>query len=293
VRFAIPGLLLLAVVTLAVAVAARAAFSEMKADFRQRPAQIVRPTMGGLAGAVEVVLPTPAAEIHGWYVAPRNGALVVLAHGTGANRTQLSGEAEALIAGGYGVVAIDFPGYGASTGKPRWNEGERAALRAALDFAVGHGVDPHRIGVFAFSMGIMIAIQVAADDPRISALVLAGAFEDPDGPIASDFHKWGPLTQRPAIWAAHLSGMRVDGKRPLDLVAKLAPRPLLLIAGSDDQSVPLARTRALMAAAAEPKTLWTIEGAHHGDYRRVLGAEYDRRLVAFYDRALSGRAATW
>ena len=43
-----------------------------------------------------------------------------------------------------------------------------------------------------------------------------------------------------------------------------------------------------MAAAHQPKTLWTIEGAHHGDYGRYAGAEYDRRVVEFYDRALSG-----
>ena len=65
-------------------------------------------------------------------------------------------------------------------------------------------------------------------------------------------------------------------------------RPIFIIAGSDDDDVPPPSTRALMAAAHQPKTLWTIEGAHHGDYGRYAGAEYDRRVVEFYDRALSG-----
>ena len=216
------GLFLIA--AFALAIGGHAAIGELQADFRRRPVRMRKPSEGGLARAHDVEFPAGAAQIHAWYVPPRNGALVVLVHGTGGNRAQLSHEAEALIGAGYGVLPMDFPGNGESTGRPRWNEGERQALRGALDFAVHEGVDPKRIGVFAFSMGTMIAIQVAAGEPRISALVLAGPFDDPDRPIAHAFRKWGPLSQWPAIWAAHLAGLHVDGRRPTDLVATMTCR---------------------------------------------------------------------
>jgi hypothetical protein len=47
-----------------------------------------------------------------------------------------------------------------------------------------------------------------------------------------------------------------------------------------------------LAAASEPKDIWIVHGAGHGDYERVAAAEFSRRLVAFFDRALLGQEVT-
>jgi fermentation-respiration switch protein FrsA (DUF1100 family) len=70
------------------------------------------------------------------------------------------------------------------------------------------------------------------------------------------------------------------------MVPKIAPRALFFIVGDEDPTVPAEMSSRLYAAASEPKELWIIQGAGHGDYAQVAGAEYSRRLVAFFDRAL-------
>jgi fermentation-respiration switch protein FrsA (DUF1100 family) len=154
------------------------------------------------------------------------------------------------------------------------------------------GAGARQIGLFGFSNGGMIAVQEAAADPRVGALVLTGAFDDPDHTIAHEFGHWGPLSAWPAIWAAHLAGMHSAGRRPLDLIARVAPRPLLVVTGTADGEAPPACATALYTAAREPKTLWTIEGARHGDYQAVAGPAYGRRLVEFYDQAFHRAAAS-
>ena len=271
----------------ALAMAGRAAYGELRSDFY--PPHEPVPALGDrdLPGAQTIQFHTPLAEIRAWYLAPRNGAVIVLVHGTSSNRAHMLPEARILASAGYGLLLIDWPGSGESTGKTTWGSGERVALTAALDFIEKQpGVRPERIGVFAFSMGTLIAAQVAAVDDRVRALFLTGAFGDPDAALAYQFRQWGPLTAWPAVWAAHLAGMDLDGRRPRDVATLIAPRPIFIVAGSADDTVPPANARALYAAAHEPKTIWIVDGAHHGDYAAVAGWEYTERLVRFFDDSL-------
>jgi alpha-beta hydrolase superfamily lysophospholipase len=272
------------------AVAAHAAYLEIRSDFRPPRGRVAKPSDPELATLRDVVLAARGTAVRGWYQPSTNGAAVVLLHGTGEDRSQLVPEARILARAGYGVLLFDWPGHGESGGVTRWDGGERDALRAALDYlGQQRDVDPQRVGAYGFSMGSLIATQVAATDRRIAALVLAGSFADPDAPLAHQFRHWGILSEWPAIWAAHFEGMHLDGQRPRDLIAAFAPRPLLLVGGTRDDVVPPVNARALMDAAHEPKSLWIVEGAHHGDYVEVAGAEYATRLVAFFDRGLSAR----
>jgi pimeloyl-ACP methyl ester carboxylesterase len=271
----------------ALATCGRAAYSELRSDF-YAPRQAV-PSIGegNLPDASSIELHTPLADIRGWYLAPRNGAAVVLVHGTSGNRLGTLTEARILAHAGYGVLLFDWPGSGESTGKTAWGAGERAALRAALDFAEKQpGVLPGRIGVFGFSMGTLIAVQVAAVDTRVGALFVTGAFGDPDPPLAHQFQRWGPFSARGAVWGAHLGGMDLEGQRPKDIAHLIAPRPLFIVAGSDDDVIPPDNARALYDSALEPRTLWIVAGAHHGDYAEVGGSEYAERIISFFDRAL-------
>jgi pimeloyl-ACP methyl ester carboxylesterase len=280
----IAGLFLLLGSIGVIGVGVRAGLAEVRADFRPHGGRVVRPP--ALADFEDVQFPAAGALIRGWYAPSQNGALVILLHGTQAARVQLATEAAALSRAGYGVLMFDFPGHGASTGRVTWGAGERQALVAALDLAGRQRPLPRRIGVLAFSMGSMIAVQVAANDERISALVLTGPIDDPDTVIADDFDSLGPLTAMPAVWAAHAEGMNPDGQRPVDLISRIAPRPIMLITGAKDTDVKPGHARALFAAALQPKTFWTIDGAHHGDYYRVAGPVYTAGLIEFFDRTL-------
>jgi uncharacterized protein len=70
-----------------------------------------------------------------------------------------------------------------------------------------------------------------------------------------------------------------------DLVPKIAPRALLLIAAPNSgHGEDL--NRGYFKAAGEPKALWEIPESGHVGGLEARPAEYERRVVGFFDRAL-------
>jgi fermentation-respiration switch protein FrsA (DUF1100 family) len=66
---------------------------------------------------------------------------------------------------------------------------------------------------------------------------------------------------------------------PILAVARVAPRPLLLIQGTDDAIVDPEDSLLLYAAAGEPKSLWRLEGCGHVQARVIEPEEYQRRML--------------
>jgi pimeloyl-ACP methyl ester carboxylesterase len=225
--------------------------------------------------------------LHGWYVPSRNRAAIVLTHGTSGDRRGALPEAAVLASHGFGVLLYDFPGHGESEGEVHWDEGEAASVVAALDFLAARAdVSPDKLAVGGFSMGGLIAVRVAAHEPRVRALALVGTPPDLSELIRGEYRKWGKLAADPALLALTRHGMTLDRDRPIDVVAKVAPRELLIVGGADDQLVPKHVTEAMFAAARAPKELYFVPGASHGNYFEASPREYPARLVAFFSRAL-------
>jgi fermentation-respiration switch protein FrsA (DUF1100 family) len=80
--------------------------------------------------------------------------------------------------------------------------------------------------------------------------------------------------------------MDLPAMRPIDGIAAVSPRPLLLISGTRDTVVPAWMVRRLYDAAREPKELWIVPDAGHGGYARLAGVGYAERITTFFDRAL-------
>ncbi len=259
-------------------------------DFESGPAAEIskHPDETGIPGLAEVsFISRDGTHLAGWYVPSQNRAAVVLTHGTNVDRAWMLPETKILANGKFGVLAFDWPGNGGSQGEVHWGAGERAALAGAVDWLASRSdVDPQRIGGLGFSMGGYIMAQVAATDTQLRAVVLE-ATPTAFGEYERWAHKrWGLLSGLPAIWAARHSGMPLDEMRPRDVVASIAPRPLLIIGGDVDPIVPPFMTHALYESAREPKTLWMVPGAEHGSYVKVVPKEYRKRLVEFFSRTL-------
>jgi dipeptidyl aminopeptidase/acylaminoacyl peptidase len=257
------------------------------APYRNDPL-LDHPERTGIAGLGNVSFSgADGLRLAGWFVAPRNGATVILVHGTNADRASLLAETRILATGGFGALALDLPGNGASEGQVRWGPGECEAVRAAVGWAAARGdVDAQRIGGFGFSMGGYVLLQVAAGEPRLHALALAAT---PTGMLELarwEHRRWGLLSRGPAELALRESGMPLDEPRLRSLIAGIAPRPVLIFGGDADRTVPEAMTRELYAAAREPKTLWIVPGASHGNYTSAASGEYAARLIAFFSQAL-------
>jgi len=261
-----------------------------RSDFTRWPRSEVskHPDKAGIPGLREVIFSAPGQpRLAGWYVPSRNRAAVILVHGTSADRAGVMTETRILAAAGFGTLAIDLPGQGASEGHTLWGVKERQAISTAVDWLSERPeVDPTRIGAFGFSMGAYVLTQAAVLDERIRAVTLAASPTDVVEKTWVTSGRWGLLSQLPQYWALRASGMPLD-MLPKDVIGRIAPRAIFIVNGDLDSIVPPYMARQLAAAAAGGSTqLWMVAGAHHGDYSRVVPKEYGERLAGFFHGAL-------
>ena len=266
---------------LAIAVAYRCYRAERFCFFPTR-AEVFRPQ--GFDELGDVSFPNADGRpLRGWYVKSKNRAAVVLIHGSCSSRLSLLPEAELLAAAGFGVLLFDMPGHGESDGSVHWSAAERAAVKAAVHWlAEQSDVSRERIGALGFSMGGFVLAQTAPSEPAISAIAIAAAPPDASSHTRWEYRRWGPVGQWAAFTAARRAGLKHDEPQPIAVIAGIAPRPLLIIAGDHDNVVPDFMTRALHEAAKQPKELFIVRGAGHGDYISAAPVEYPARLVKFF-----------
>jgi alpha-beta hydrolase superfamily lysophospholipase len=281
-----------AVVALGFVAALRIAVSNYRgerSDFERSPAaQASRhPELTGIPDLHEISFAAPnEPSVAAWYAPSRNRAAIILVHGTGADRSSLLAETRILAAAGFGVLALDIPGQGASGGRTLWGVPERHAISAAVEWLSHRAeVDPQRIGGFGLSMGAYVLTQTAVSDKRIRAVVLVGCPNDVVEQNWVTSAKWGWLSQWPTYWALRASGMPLD-LLPKNIIGGISPRAVLIIGGTLDQVVPSYMARKLYDAAGSPKEIWIAPGANHTDYAVVLPQEYRNRLVGFFSRTL-------
>jgi uncharacterized protein len=269
----------------------RTALFEYQA-FHAPPVPPVRPADAGALGLVDAEFPAAnGLTIRGWYIPSRTGASVVIAGGSTSDRMATLAHARVISAGGTGALIFDWPGCGASDGRPAIGPVERAALQAAVDYVAARpDVSDGRIGLVGFSLGAYNGVLLGAQDQRLRAFALEGVFDEPWSQTRVEYRNSG----RAAIWGAlvghYFGGLSRDNPSAIQAVAALAPRPILFVAGTNDQAVPVALSRAVFDAAGEPKTLRLIEGAGHGGY---LDAEkaYGDQLRLFIETSLAKSVA--
>jgi fermentation-respiration switch protein FrsA (DUF1100 family) len=123
----------------------------------------------------------PGASVACWYLAPERGAVVgrapalIFAHGNAERIEMCVGELKAFTRLGIGVLLVEYPGYGRSTGTPS-QASITAAFTAAYDRLVSRpDVDPSRIVLYGRSLGGGAVCALAAARPA-TALILASTF---------------------------------------------------------------------------------------------------------------------
>ncbi|HSA54581.1 MAG TPA: alpha/beta hydrolase [Gemmatimonadaceae bacterium] len=229
------------------------------------------PSAVGLAGATERRVTTEdGVELRAWYVPPRGppaGFTVIVFHGNAGNRSHRAPLAAALADRGAGVVLFDYRGYGENAGRPS-EEGLARDARAVRDHVASWGeVDSTRLVYHGESLGAAVALRLAMERPPL-ALVLRSPFTSLAD--AGRFHY--PLL--PVGWLLR------DRYPSIERVGGLT-RPLLVIAGGEDEIVPVVQSERLYAAAPEPKRLLRIDGLMHNDYELLAGDRVVDTIVGF------------
>ncbi len=228
--------------------------------------------------------------LSGWYIPSTNGAAVAVLHGSGSTRSGVLDQAAVLARHGYGVLLYDDRGHGRSGGAGMdfgwWGDLDVAAAISYLESRPD--VEPGRIGVLGLSMGGEQAINAAATDSRIRAVVAEGV--QPKLPADTPQRPPGleGLTER-AVDVISFATARLLTQAPTPLpqreaVAAVAPRPLLLIAGEGE--VPAAR--ALRAVAPSTVSLWELPDTPHTGGLAQRRDAWTARVTAFFDANLSG-----
>jgi dienelactone hydrolase len=193
---------------------------------------------------------------------------------------------------GYGVLLFDRRGEGRSEGDPNsWGWGGSKDVKAAIAFLQRRpDVDPRRIGGIGLSVGGEMMLEAAAETEQLAAVVSEGAgarsmTEDMDEDMPGVAKVLGaPLsafkTASIAVFSNHAPPANLK-----DLVGRIAPRPLLLIAAPESgHGEDL--NRGYFEAAGEPKALWEIPESKHVGGITARPAEYERRVIGFLDEAL-------
>ena len=235
------------------------------------------------------------------------GRAIVLVHELGDDVWNDTNQvlARAYADAGFTVFAIQLRAHGISDGEwlgLSWHE--REDIRAAVDFLLGEGFLPGRIGIHGTAYGAATALLAAAAIPEIGAVVADSAFADIRNVMFAELEE---KTDVPAA-ALRLFGpgitfiaqlvfdLNLSEIPPLTAVPAIAPRPILFIHGEDDTRVPVEQTRALFHAdLSTTNDLWVLPGMGHTEgiwsndgYKAAspIRAQSLARVTDFFDRTL-------
>jgi uncharacterized protein len=253
------------------------------------PADLAMEDVRFTVGADVAPSPVKDVELAAWTVHSVHGApAVVLVHGFKTSREEMIPWARFLHDGGYNVLLLDTRGCGKSGGSTvGLGATEPRDITVAVDAARAE-FGTTKVAVLGISLGAGAAILAAADDPDISAVIADSAWTDQDFQLARlSFVQVGPLRVPLVPYGVGalnaLVGADVTKARPLELIARISPRPILLIHSEDDDNAttPVDGARRLFAAAGEPKQLWVAARGGHVGALNAFPAQYRARVLDF------------
>ena len=212
-------------------------------------------------------------RLNGWFFSASGSSpriTVVVFNGNAGNRAYRGPLAAALRRYGLQVLLTDYRGYGGNPGTPS-KSGLVSDSRAAYAYLAGRpDVDRSKLVYFGESLGTAVAVDLAAEHPP-AALILRSPFTS-----ISDLgqHHYPFLPVRLLLR---------DRFAPIDQIGQVSA-PLLVIAGGQDQIVPIEYSRRLSDAAMGPKTFVVLPDADHNDYELLAGDEMIQAMITFLQR---------
>jgi len=179
--------------------------------------------------------------------------------------------AEKISPHGFAVLIFNFRGAGASGGNLDML-GWTRDLKAVIDYLYAlPQVDSSYLALLGFSGGAAVSVYAAAGDKRVSSVVACACpaefnlvtIADSPHSLIDHFRSIGAIRDGdfPASVQDWFNGFELV--KPIDYIARIFPRPLLLVHGSQDETVEVSHAHRLYARAGEPKQLAVVEGAGH------------------------------
>jgi fermentation-respiration switch protein FrsA (DUF1100 family) len=244
----------------------------------------------------EISFPSRVDELtlYGWYLPAEGDEVIIMVHGAEQHRAdpnvKMLDIACGLVEHGYSVVMFDMRGHGESEGE-RMSAGyyEPRDLGGAVDYVVGLGFED--IGVLGFSMGGATTIMTTADCEDIDVIVCDSAFADLNDMLEPQFAErtfFPTFFLKPLLFMVKMMyGIDFTAVKPVEVVANIAPCPILFIQGELDDVVPPAHAQILLEASNNPSNqLWLLPDVGHVEAYATYPEEYMDKVTAFFDEAL-------
>jgi pimeloyl-ACP methyl ester carboxylesterase len=214
---------------------------------------------------------------------PASAATILHIHGNAGNLNDHAWFTEDLPLAGFNVFIFDYRGYGESHGRAR----KRAKLiedaHAALDDVLARtDIDRTRIGMYGQSLGGSIGLNVMAERIEIRGAVIESAFaswrDEAADAVGGDPSPW---------WAKAIAWLLIsDASRPDEAIARISPRPILIVHGTSDRIIPISHGRRLKQAGGATVELIEYDGGDHNSLRESH-PEVERRIIDFFRSRLS------
>ena len=227
--------------------------------------------------------------LKGWYIASRNGAAVISFPGRAGSQSR----AKLMADHGYGVLLFDRRGEGESEGDPNllgW-QGERD-IHAAVEFLQNRpDVDPQRIGGIGLSVGGEMMIGAAAESDALKAIMSeGGSGRSVRDDLANDAVGLDVLVGRSfftagaALWTSNLPPATLES-----LVGEIpSSTATFFVYGEQGQPEEEPANKLFHENATGYSELWEVPGSGHMKGIEAQPAQYEKRVVGFFDRTLLG-----
>jgi alpha-beta hydrolase superfamily lysophospholipase len=253
---------------------------------------IVSPADYGLEAETIAFKTRDRLILRGWFIpAPHPKGTIVFCHGYAGDCSPDLIYAPDFHRAGYNLLLFDFRGHGASDGAyTSLVYFERGDLLDALDFLRSRGIA--RVGLMGFSMGGAIALTTAPLSPMVVGVISDCTFAELWHVVRHGLPKRGfpaflasPLGWLIVLFASLLLRANLFSADPIRRVGDIAPRPVLIMHGEEDDDAPVEEAQRLFRAARAPKELWIVPGAAHRRIEEVVRDGYRQRVIEFFDQA--------
>jgi fermentation-respiration switch protein FrsA (DUF1100 family) len=210
-----------------------------------------------------------------WLHADRPTAAIVYFHGNGGNLSVWAPIVAGIAERGYSVFAVDYRGYGLSSGRPS-EQGLYRDVDAVLEYVAPHRDAHVPLVYWGRSLGTAMAAY-AATVARPDGLILESGFPDARSLVRSS---------PPLAFLALFSTYRF----PTAELVNRAASPSLVVHGDRDSVIPFALGRALFERISGPKEFVIVHDGDHNDVRPRDSSRYWDAIDRFIVRVNSETA---
>lgn len=207
-------------------------------------------------------------RLSAWHMRPKHVVgSVIYFHGNGGNLGILNEILALLYRYGLEVLAVDYRGYGWSTGVPS-EEGLYTDATSSVEYFYANFQRPGVPVVYwGRSLGGCVAAHVAGRIPP-NGVILETAFPSKASLMEHfpQFRRFQFFSRSKLETARYLEGHQF---------------PVLLLHGEKDRTVPLKQGQLLYTQLTGPKQFWSIKDAGHIDIHMVDTERYMQRVLAF------------